>query len=132
MISDDQRMSISEPLDFAGAVREHRLASEAQHRAEQFLAAKSKEVAVAERLYREGLSRAITTLRAEGKPAMIARDQARGDKLVAQLLLDRMIAEGLREAAAQSIWRHTADRRDLEQFLDWSKRAAFLDMGERR
>lgn len=125
------RLEVSTPLDFAGAIAAHREASEAQHRAEQFLAEKSREVAEGELNYRRALATAITTLQAEGKPATLARDLARGDQLVSGLLLKRMVAEGLREAAAQSIWRHTADRKDLEQFLDWSKRAAFLDTQDR-
>lgn len=130
---DAQRLGgVREPFDFVAAVAAHREASEAQYRAERFLAEKSREAAEAERCYREALAVTITRLQAGGKPATVARDLARGDKHVAGLLLARMVAEGLREAAAQSIWRHTADRRDLEQFLDWSKRASFLDLGEQR
>jgi hypothetical protein len=70
---------------------------------------------------------AITRLKADGVAITVAQDLARGDKHVASLRFKRDLAEGLRDAAAQSIWRHTADRRELEQFLDWSKRAAFLD-----
>ena len=120
--------NVREPFDFIAGVAAHREASEAQHRAERFLAEKSREVAEYELEYRRALATAITTLQAEGKPATLARDLARGDHLVSGLLLKRMVAEGLREAAAQSIYRHTADRRDLLQFLEWSRRAAFLDI----
>jgi hypothetical protein len=116
-----------EPMDYVAAVTAHRLESDAQHNAEKYLSEKSREAAECEREYREALARTITTLQAEGKPATVARDLARGDKHVAGLQMKRNIAEGLREAAAQSIWRHTANRRDLEQFIDWSKRASFLD-----
>jgi hypothetical protein len=120
------RMRMTEPMDFVAAVQEHRLISEAQHRAEQFLADKAKDVAQAEKDYREALARQIVTERANG-PATGAGDLARGTPHVAELKMKRMVAEGLREAAAQSIWRFTADRKDLEQFIDWSKRASFLD-----
>lgn len=119
-----------EPMDYITAVSVHRVESEAQHNAEKYLALKSKEAAEKEREYREALARKITELQAEGKPATIARDLARGDKLVATLAMERSICQGLVEAAQQSIWRHTANRRDLEQFIDWSKRASFLDTSE--
>lgn len=119
---------IREPFDFITAVQEHRLASEAQHRAEQFLAAKHREAAEAERLYREAVSREILSLTATGKPATVARDLARGDKHVAELQFKRNIAEGLVDAAQQSIYRHTANRRDLLQFIEWSRRVSFLDI----
>jgi hypothetical protein len=117
----------SEPMDFAAAVAASREASEAQHNAERFYAAKGREHAEAERAYREALAQAITRLKSEGIAITVAQDLARGDKHVAELRFKRDLVEGLRDAAAQSIWRHTADRRELEQFLDWSKRAAFLD-----
>jgi hypothetical protein len=114
-------------MDFAAAVAASREASEAQHNAEKYYAQKGREYAEAERAYREALAQAITRLRSEGNAATVAQDLARGDSKVAHLRFQRDLAEGLRDAAAQSIWRHTADRRELEQFLDWSKRAAFLD-----
>jgi putative intracellular protease/amidase len=115
-------------MDFAASVAASREASEAQHNAERFYAAKGRECAEAEKAYREGLAKAITELKAAGATVTAARDLARGDKHVADLAYERDLAEGLRDAAAQSIWRHTADRRELEQFISWSKRAAFLDM----
>lgn len=118
----------SEPMDFAAAVAASREASEAQHNAERFYAEKGREYADAERAYRKALAEKITTLKSEGIAITVAQDLARGDKHVADLRFNRDLAEGLRDAAAQSIWRHTADRRELEQFLDWSKRAAFLDL----
>ncbi len=116
----------TEPLDFAAAVTEHRNASRAQREAERFYAQKGRMVADTERAYRKALAAKITQLRGEA-PATIAADLARGDSEVVQLRYARDLAVGLRDAAAQSIWRHTADRRELEQFIDWSKRAAFLD-----
>jgi hypothetical protein len=119
--------AVSVPLDFAAAVAASREASEAQRNAEKHYAQKGRECAEAERAYREALAQAITRIKATGAAVTAARDLARGDKHVAELAFNRDLAEGLRDAAAQSIWRHTADRRELEQFLDWSKRASFLD-----
>lgn len=117
----------SEPFDFIAAVAESRAASEAQHNAERHFAQKGREWAEAERAYREALAQAITRLKAEGTASTVAADIARGDKHVAKLRFDRDLAEALKDAAGQSIWRHTAGRKELEQLLDWSKRAAFLD-----
>ena len=114
-------------MDFAAAVAASREASEAQHNAERWYAEKGRELAEAERAYRKALAERIIKLKSEGTPATVAKDLARGEKAVADLCFARDLAEGLRDAAAQSIWRHTADRRELEQFLDWSKRASFLD-----
>lgn len=114
-------------MDFVAAVAAHREASEAQHDAERWYATKGREYALAEKAYREALAVAIVRIKSEGTAITVAQDLARGDKHVAELRYKRDLAEGLRDAAAQSIWRHTADRRELEQFIDWSKRAAFLD-----
>jgi hypothetical protein len=118
----------SEPMDFASAVAASREASEAQQNAERWYASKGREYAEAERAYREALAQAIARLRADGIAITVAQDLARGDKHVASLRFKRDLAEGLRDAAAQSIWRHLAARRELLQFVDWSKRASFLDV----
>lgn len=130
----DTRMDVTQPMDFAACVREHRLASEAQYRAEQFLTEQASNVAQCERDYREALAIMILEKKRD-HPATLAKDLARGDPVVAGLEFKRIVAEGLREAAQQSIWRHTAGRRDLEQFIVWSQEASFLDtqsQGERR
>lgn len=119
-----------EPMDYVTAVTVHRLEAENQREAEKVLAQRHREAAQAERDYREALAKEITTLQAAGKPATVARDLARGDKHVAELQFKRNLAEGLVDAAQQSIWRHTANRRDLEQFIEWSKRASFLDTSD--
>jgi len=128
------RMDVSQPMDFAACVREHRMASEAQHNAERFLVEQATAVAGCERDYREALAKMILEKKRDN-PATLAKDLARGDPVIAGLEFKRIVAEGMREAAQQSIWRHTASRRDLEQFIDWSKRASFLDtqsQGEHR
>lgn len=115
------------PLDFAAAVTASREASEDQHNAEKWYAAKGREFAEAERQYRKALATKILMLKVQGTPATVAQDIARGDEEVANLRFERDVAEGVRDAAAQSIYRHTANRRELLQFVDWSKRASFLD-----
>lgn len=117
-----------EPMDYGQAVQVHRIESDMQHKAEQYLAEKSKEAAEKERAYRQALATEITTLRGSGVASTVARDLARGDAHVSKLQMERDIAEGLRDAAQQSIYRHTANRRDLLAFIEWSKRAAFLDL----
>jgi hypothetical protein len=116
-----------EPFDFVSAVKASRDAGTAQHAAEQFLATKSKEFAEAERAYRKALADKIVRLRAEGTPVTAAADVARGSEEVVELKFQRDLKEGMKEAAQQSIYRHTADRRDLLELLDWSKRVAFVD-----
>jgi hypothetical protein len=118
-----------QPYDFVEAVAQSRMASEAQHNAERWCAEKGRDLATAEQAYRVGLAKKITELRADGQPTTLAADLARGDKHVAGLRYTRDVADGVYEASKQSAWRHTANRKDLQEFLDWSKRAAFLDMG---
>lgn len=132
MSEPTKRMQQSEPMDFVNAVMEHRLASEAQHRAEQFLSEKIKEHGECTAAFRKALAAEIVVKKSEGHPATLCKELARGDARVAELESAMLVAEGMVEAAKQSIWRHTADRKDLEQFLDWSKRAAFLDSAQQQ
>ena len=115
-------------MDFVAAVAAHREASEAQQNAERWYAGKGREYAEAERAYREALATAIVRIKSEGTAITVAQDLARGDKHVAELRYNRDLAEGLKDAASQSIWRHTAARRELCLFISWSERAAFLDV----
>jgi hypothetical protein len=119
-----------QPFDFIEAVARSRAASEAQHNAERWHAEKSRDAAAAERAYRRALAEAIVRLRSDGVAAVLAKDLARGDKHVSELCYQRDLAEGLRDAAGDSVWRHTADRKDLLAFIAWSQRASFLDEPE--
>jgi hypothetical protein len=47
---------------------------------------------------------------------------AKGDQSIADLRYERDVALGVREAARQAVYRHSANRRDLEELVDWSKR----------
>lgn len=130
-MSDVRLRETREPMDYITAVTVHRVESDLQHAAENFLSEKAREAAEAEKLYREELAKEITRRRGGGSSASAARDEARGQPHIADLAMKRDVALGLKDAAAQSIWRHTANRRDLEQFIDWSKRASFLDSQQR-
>jgi hypothetical protein len=117
-----------EPMDYVAAISVHRTEADLQHAAENFLSEKHKDAANAERLYREQLALEITRQRSKGEASSTARDLARGQPQIAKLAYDRDVAEGMVDAAQQSIYRHTANRRDLLQFIEWSRRAAFLDI----
>jgi hypothetical protein len=99
-------------------------ASRAMQGAEEFLRDAYRQYAEAERAYRKALADRIVELRADGQPATLTADLARGDKQVAYLRYKRDVAEGLKEAAQTAVWRHTADRRDLTELVNWSKRVA--------
>jgi hypothetical protein len=116
--------------DFHQAVEASRKAKEAQIEAEEIVRLSAKEYAEAERLYRVGLAKRIVELVAEGKPATVAKDLARGDPRVADLAYDMAVALGVKEAMEQRAWRHTADRKDVQNLTEWSKLVA--PMGEPR
>ena len=59
---------------------------------------------------------------ADGVAWSTAPDLARGDEAVARLRMERDIAEGVREAMEQALWRHVANRKDAQRFADWSQR----------
>ena len=120
---------MTEPYDFTTAVANSRMASEAQHNAERWKASKVREAAEQERAYRKALAEEIVRQHADGCAWTVAQDLARGDKAVAVLRYHRDIAQGLLEAAGEALWRHQSDRRDMLEFLRWSQRAAFLDLG---
>lgn len=111
-----------QPYDFGQARDAAASASRNQQAAEQFVREAYKQYAQAEETYRVELAKKIVTLRGEGWAATVCQDLARGDANVARLRRERDIAEGVKEAAVQSSWRRSADRRDTESFIDWSKR----------
>lgn len=100
-----------------------RLASAQQAGAEGELRERSKDLAEAERSYRMALAKERMRLHAEDKVAWTATDDlARGSEHVASLRYRRDVAKGVYEAAAAALWRHTADRRDVGRFVEWSAR----------
>ncbi len=81
-----------------------------------------KAYAVSEHAYRLALAQKIAELRADGQPTTLAADLARGDEKVARMKMQRDIADGVKEAAMQSAWRASADRRDAQSLAEWSQR----------
>lgn len=118
---------MTEPFDFPDAVAAARRAAEAQKAGEQAVREASETLAEAERQYRMALAKAIVTAHAEGSAWTVAQDLARGVSVVADLRYQRDVAKGVLDAAEQRAWRHTADRKDMLVFLEWSKRVHGLD-----
>jgi hypothetical protein len=117
-------------LDFFEAVEASRKASEAQRLAEDRRRDTIEKAAEAERVYRRELSELILTLVSEGTPATVARDIARGRADIAELAAKRDVAGGLARVAEQRAWRHTADRRDVNELIQWSRITAPLGQVE--
>jgi hypothetical protein len=110
------------PWTFGQAVAVQKKYSDEQEQAERFVKTAYKDFAEAERAYREALAKKITELRAAGNSVTLCGDLARGDEHVALLKYKRDVAEGVREAAGQAVWRATADRRAADAFTAWSQR----------
>jgi DNA-binding transcriptional LysR family regulator len=100
-----------------------REATRQQKTAEDNLREAAKDFALAEESYRKALALEIVRQHAEeGAAWTVAPDLARGDSKVAELRRERDIKEGVREAMQQAAWRASANRRDVQRFLDWSAR----------
>jgi hypothetical protein len=112
------------PYDFAGAKAAVAKASSNQIAAEEHIRQAAQALGAAERAYRQALAEEILRLKADGVAMTVAQDLAKGTRTVADLRFRRDVAEGVKEAASAAIWRQTADRRELEQLIDWSRRVA--------
>lgn len=120
-------MSGMQPFDFAAAHRAAGNATIAQEQAENIFKQCARDFAQKEERYRVALAKEIVRQHADEKVAWsVASDVARGEPEVARLRMERDIAEGMKEAAGQALWRQTANRRDLGRFIDWSMR---IDVG---
>jgi hypothetical protein len=108
------------PWDFFEAKDAARRCSIAQAGQEQVFTEASEAYAQAEAAYRIELAKEMTVLRAQGQPATLVGDLARGSEKIATLKLSRDLAKGLLDASEHGIWRHNADRRDVQRFIDWS------------
>lgn len=117
-------MSIVQPYDFAEARTAIRQAAENQRGAEDRLRDAWREWGAKERAYRQALAEEILRLKSNGVAWSSTADLARGAAHVSDLRYERDVAEGVREAAAQASFRHTADRRELEQLVNWSMKVA--------
>ncbi len=112
--------------DFFQGVAASRKAKEKQEESEQARRDASRDLAECEQAYRLALAQKIVTLTAEGAPATVAKDRARGDKEVARLGYVRDVAKGILDAEETRAWRHTADRKDVNEFIIWSRLVAPL------
>lgn len=113
---------MNQPWDFNQATANCRAAARSQEQAEQTLREASRDFALKEESYRKALAVEIVKAHADGVAWSTAPDLARGDDTVARLRRERDIAEGVREALSQAVWRHTANRKDAQRFADWSAR----------
>lgn len=97
-------------------------AKAAQAAAEDFRRQASRDLADAEQAYRVALASEIVRQHDAGVAWTVAKDLARGKREVALLRNRRDIAAGVLDAAETAAWRHNADRRALDKFVDWSMR----------
>ena len=117
-------MSNPRPFDFEQARSAINVEKKAQAQGEQGVRDAYRELAAARKAYQMKLAEKIVQLRAEGMAATACGDVARGDAEVAHLRYLRDVAEGVAEAASGAVWRHTANRKDLHELINWSKRVA--------
>lgn len=112
--------------DFIEAVEASRRGKESQIAAERERTEAAEKLAEAERIYRVELAKAILVMKAKGTPATVCQDLARGDEMVAGLRYERDVAQGILAVAEQRAWRHTADRKDIQELIQWSRIVAPL------
>ena len=121
-------MSNNRPWDFDEARIACRKASQRQEHGEEALRKAYIDRAVSNERYRRALADKILELRADGLPATVCADLARGDSHVADLKRQYDIADGVCEAMLQAAWRFTADRKDAQRFADWSQRREMAEV----
>lgn len=110
-----------QPYDFAQAVAATNTTRAEQAAAESNLKVAWRDFAAKRSAYQMALAKKILTLKAEGQPSTYLLDLARGDSEVARLRFEKDVAEGVKEAAQSALWRHSGDRHDLREFVQWSK-----------
>lgn len=106
--------------DYETCQRVMRNLSVSQKEAEAEYSEASEKAARAEAAYRMELAKKELVLREEGFPATLIGDLARGDERVANLKLERDLAESLKDVASKSLWRHASDRKDAHRLVDYS------------
>lgn len=112
-----------QPWDFEKATAKCNAVKAAQEQAEIALRNAYRDFARKEESYRVALAKEIVRQHAQENVAWtVAPDLARGDATVARLRMERDIAEGVKEAMQQAVWRATANRKDAQRFTDWSMR----------
>lgn len=76
---------------------------------------RGRNYAIAERCYRVALAKELYRLKAEGYPATISNDLARGDETVADLKEKRDIAKSLYDSAKEGIQVYKINLRVVEE-----------------
>jgi hypothetical protein len=117
------------PWDFDEAHANLAERSAVQQDAERQVREAYKDHAQKERAYRVALAKKITELKADGVAWTSTGDLARGDEKVADLKLQRRIAEGVLEAAKLHAWTVAADRKDVQGLATWSMRREMAELG---
>jgi hypothetical protein len=107
--------------DFEQALEASRRGKLGQEAAERDRKDAVEVAAKAERAYRSALAAEIVRTHAQGAAWTVAQDLARGEKHVADLRYERDVAVGMKEIAEQRAWRHQSDRRDIREFVQWSR-----------
>lgn len=110
-----------QPYDFGQALEATNNAKAAQKVAEENLKAAWRDFGAKRKAYQLALAKKVVELKAAGQPSTYLLELARGDDEVAKLRYAKDIAEGVKEAAASALWRHSGDRHDLREFIQWSK-----------
>ena len=114
-------MSRKHPYDFGEALEATNVTKAAQKVAEDNLKAAWRDFGAKRKAYQLALAKKIVELKAAGQPSTYLLELARGDSEVARLRFEKDIAEGVKEAAQSALWRHSGDRHDLREFIQWSK-----------
>ena len=119
-------MSIAEntihPLQIQDARSAAFEASNLQKGVEDRIKKHSRELAEAERQYRQKLSTRMLELHAGGLAITTCETVAKGEKPVADLRYKRDVAKGVLESSKQEAFRRGADRKDIDTLLNWSMR----------
>lgn len=109
------------PWDFGQAVAASSAAEVEQRRVESEVTQAYREFGKAKRLYYVALARRILELKASGVAVTACEKLAQGDPAIAVLREAKDVAEGLKETAKVAAWRVNADRRDVNDLIQWSK-----------
>jgi hypothetical protein len=116
--------AIAIPWSFGEARDNAAKAAKLQSTAEQAYREASRELADKERTYRIALMQEITRLHTDGVAWTASEDMARGQAHVAAARFDRDCQRGVLKSAEAAMWRCNANRRDVQMFIEWSKRVA--------
>ena len=80
-----------------------------------------KKHAEAERIFNINYATKLTELRMQGEPITLAKDLAKGDKVIAGLFYDVKIAEGVLNACRERIKDLRSGLETYRSFLSWEK-----------